>query len=176
MKDINLLLPKDEESLQRKKRVKVFNVIAVVFLLGIGAISFIIFISAQAINLSAIKKEQADTLIKISQFSKRQVKLFVLENRVNNIQTILSKRKHLPKAIGAILKKTPDRLLIQDLTVDDKNVVMIGQSISLSVIGEFINNLADMVAKKEIINAVTLNSLVFDESKNYYQISIKADL
>lgn len=176
MTDINFLLRRDEESLKRQKRVKILNFISVMLLIGIGVMSLIIFLLIQITNVSSIKKEQEDILRKISQFQNRKTKLFVLDNRINNIQEILEKRKDLSKVTSGLLTKTPARLSIENLQIDDKVISLTAQSTSLFAIGEFINNLTDMVRKKEIISSLTLDSLVFDESKNSYQVSIKSEL
>ena len=172
--NINLLLRTDEETLRRRKRVKALNFVALMFLAAIGGISLIIFLLIQIINPSAILREQNNIIKKISQFQNKQTKLFILNDRVENIEKILAKRKDLARITNVMLAKTPSRLFIEDLEVDDKTVIMTAYSTSLSAIGELINNLTDMVHKKEIINSLTLNTLVFDEGKNSYQVSVKA--
>lgn len=174
--NINLLLHTDEESLKRQKRVKILNLIAVMFLIGVGAISLLTFLLTQTINSSAILKEQNDVIEKISQFRDRQAKLFVLHNRIDNVEKVLEKRIDLSNVISGLLVKTPDRLFIEDLEVNDKTVSLTAKSTSLAAIGELINNLTDMVRKKEIITSLILNTLVFDEGKNSYQVSIKSEL
>ena len=72
------------------------------------------------------------------------------------------------------MAKIPGRLFIEDLEVDDKTVVITAYSTSLSAIGELINNLTETVRKKEIISSLTLSTLVFDEGKNSYQVSLNA--
>lgn len=174
--NINLLLRADEEALKRKKRAKTLNFISITFLVGVGGISFLIFLLIQIINPAGIKKEQNDIIEKISQVQNKQAKLFILNNRIDNIEKILQQRKDLAKVTNSLLTKTPSRLFIEDLEVDDKSVVMTASSTSLSAIGELINNLTDMVHKKEIISSLTLSTLVFDESKNSYQVSIRSEL
>lgn len=174
--NINLLLHADENELRRKRRVKTLNFIAIMVLAGVGAISLIIFLLIQITNPSAILKEQNDIREKISKSQNKQAKLGILNNRIGNIEKILKKRIDLGRVTNSLLAKTPGRLFIEDLEVDDKAVVMTAKSTSLLAIGELINNLTDMVRKKEIISSLTLSSLVFDESKNSYQVSIKADL
>lgn len=173
--NINLLLHADEESKRGQKRVKRLNFIAVMFLIGVGAISLLTFLSTQIINPSGIKREQQDVIGKISQFQDVGVKLFVLNNRIDNVEKVLGKRIDLSKELSGLLAKIPSRLFIEDLEVDDKTVRLTAQSTSLLAIGELINNLTDMVHKKEIISSLILNTLVFDESKNSYQVSIRAD-
>lgn len=174
--NINLLLRADEEALKRKSRVKALNFIAIMFLAGVGGISLLLFLLIQIINPQSIKKEQNDIIEKISQVQNKQAKLFILNNRIDNIEKILQQRKDLAKVTSSLLAKIPNRLFIEDLDVDDKTVTLTAQSTSLSAIGELINNLADMVRKKEIISSLTLSALVFDESKNSYQVSIKSEL
>lgn len=174
--DINLLLRKDDESLRRLRKAKILKLIAIILAIVIGALSFFVFILIQVINPPSIKKEQDETLRKMSQFQKKQAKLFILNDRIDNVAEILKKRKDLPKAVNTLLAKTPNLISIENLEIDDKFVVMVAYSTSLSAIGEFINNLTDMVRKKEIISSLTLNTLVFDEGKNNYSFSIKAEL
>ena len=172
--NINLLIQTNEESLRRQKRVKRLNFIAAALLVGVSAMSLIIFLLIQIISPSAILREQNNIIKKISQFQNKQAKLFILNDRVENIEKILAKRKDLARITNVMLAKTPSRLFIEDLEVDDKTIIITAYSASLSAIGELINNLTDMVHKKEIINSLTLNTLVFDEGKNSYQVSVKA--
>ena len=174
--NINLLLHADEQELRRRKRVKSLNFIAIMFLVGVGGISLLLFFLIQIINPLSIKREQSDIREKISKLQNKQAKLFVLNDRIDNIEKILQKRIDLGRVTNSLLAKTPGRLFIEDLEVDDKAVVLIAQSTSLLAIGELINNLTDMVRKKEIISSLTLSTLVFDEGKNSYQVSIKAEL
>lgn len=174
--NINLLLPIDEKSLSRKKRIKILSIIAVLFLIGIGVTSLVIFLLIQSTGIASIKEEQSNVMSKISQFRDKQAKLNIAENRINNITEILKIRKDLLKITSAILVKKPDSLLIEDIEVDGKVIALTARSTSLFYIGEFIDNLTEMVMKKEIISSLTLDSLVFDGEINSYQISIKSDL
>ncbi|MBI4089399.1 MAG: hypothetical protein HY424_01670 [Candidatus Levybacteria bacterium] len=173
--DINLLLRKDEESLRRQKRLKIFNFIAVFFLIELGVISLILFLLIQ-VNSFSSTKEKDDLLRRMSQLQEKRVKLFVLGNRIDGIQEILDKRKDLSKITSTILAKTPAKLSIEEFEIDNKIIVITANSSSLFPIGELINSLSDMAHKKEIISSLTLNSLVFDEIKNSYQVSVKSNL
>lgn len=174
--NINLLLQTDEESLKRQKRARRLNFIAITFLVVVGGISVILFLATQVVNPSAIVREQNVVLEQISKEQNKQAKFFILNNRIDNIEKILQKRLELGKVTNALLAKAPARLFIESLEVDDKQVFMTANSSSLLAIGELINNLTDMVRKKEIISSLTLTTLVFDESKNSYQVSIKSQL
>jgi len=174
--DINLLLRTNEESLKRKKRIKILNFAAIASLICIGLVSLIIFILIQTANPTAIKKEQEDVLGKISQFQDRQSKLFILNNRIENINKILKTRKDLSKTMNELLAKMPSNLSINNFEINNASIIIAGQSKSLYTIAEFINNLTDMVYRKEIIKSLTLNSLVLDAGSKTYQVSVKSDL
>ena len=174
--NINLLIHTDRETLDRKIRVKVLNFVAVILLISVGATSLIIFLVIQALNPASIKKEQEDVLKRMSQFQSKQVKLFILNNRVENIEKIMTKRLDLSMVTSALLAKTPSRLFIEDLEVASDAITLTASSTSLSAIGELISNLTDMVKKREIVTTLTLNSLVFNENRNTYQVSVKSEL
>lgn len=174
--NINLLLQTNEESRRRQKRIKRLNIIAYTLLIGIGCLSLVIFLLIQIINVSAILREQNEIIKKIAKLQNKQAKLFALNNRIGNIEKVLEKRIDLSKVTGGILAKIPSGLFIEDLEVDDKTITLTVSSTSLLEIGELINNLTDMVRKKEIINSLILNTLIFDESKNSYRVSIKSEV
>lgn len=174
--DINFLINTDQESIKKKKRIKIFNIVAFISLTSLGLISLILFLLVQAINVPSIKREQDEILQKTSLFQDRQIKLSILNNRIQNVQAVLDKRKNLSDTMMSILAKSPSRLSVGDLQIDDKTAVMTAQSPSLYEIGELINNLTDMARKKEVIKSLTLNGISFDEGKNTYQVSVKSDL
>lgn len=174
--NINLLIRTDEGSLKRRKRIRILNLIAVAMVVGVGLISLSIFIMIQAINLGSIEKRREDVLAKLSQYQIRQANLFVANDRVENIEKILATRKDFAKTMNGLLIKIPGNLSVDSFELDNKTVIINGQSKSLFAIGEFINNLTDMVRNKEIIKSLTLNSLTLDGGKNAYQISVKSEL
>ncbi|MBF8249677.1 MAG: hypothetical protein HW400_278 [Candidatus Levybacteria bacterium] len=174
--NINLLLRTDKESLKQKNRIRILNSVAVITLIIVVSISLGIFMLVQAANPESIKKEQADVIGKISQFQTRQAKLFIINNRVENIDEILKTRKDLTKTMSSLLAKIPRDLSVDNFEIDGSTVLITGQSNSLVAIGEFINNLTDMARKKEIIKSLTLNSLSLNVSGNSYQISVKSKL
>lgn len=173
--DINLLVYKDDESVRRLRKVKILNFAAVASLMGIGLISLIIFLLIQTINPSSMQKERDEILRKISQFQERKSKLFIVNDRINSIAEILEKRKNLPKTANMLLAKTPNKLLIENMEINDTIISLTAKSTSLAAIGELINNLTDMVRKKEI-SSLTLKSLSFDEVNNAYSVSIESEL
>jgi hypothetical protein len=173
--NINLLLQTDEESLRRKRRIKTFNFVAVASLVVIGLISLGIFMLIQIVYPESLKKEREDLLSKMSQFQNRQYNLFILDDRIGNISQIIGKGRNLPSTMNNILAKIPSQFSIDNFEIDDKTLVISGQSKSLFTVGELINNLTDMVKRKEIIKSLTLNSLTLDHGIGF-RISLKSEL
>jgi hypothetical protein len=174
--NINLLLRTDEESLKRKKRIKILNFVAAVSLISVCLISVGIFVSIKIINIGSIKKEWENVQAQMSQFQNRQSKLYILNNRVKNVDEILRTRKDFAKVTNGLIARMPSQFIVDSLVIDDKSVIIFGRSMSLYVIGEFIDNLTDMARKKEIIKSLTLSSLILDQSRNVYQVSVKSEL
>lgn len=174
--NINLLLKQDDESLKQQKKVKLSNFIAVIFLIVTGMTSLIVFLLIQLTDVSSIKKKHLDVAGKISDAQDKQARLFILNDRISNILEILDKRHDLSSVMSSILAKTPNNILVENMEIDYNVISMTVHSNSLFTIGEFINNLTDMVRKKDKINSLTLNSLVFDENKNSYTASIKSEM
>jgi len=174
--NINLLLHRDEELLKQKKKVKIFNFIAVVSLIIVGLISLSIFLLIQITNSSSVKKDQDDILKRISQFQNKQLKLFILNKRVESISKVMKARKDLAKITSGLLAKIPGELFIENFEASSQTVTLTGKSSSLMVIGELINNLTNMVRNKEIIKSLTLNSLSLERDSNIYTVSMESEL
>jgi len=174
--NINLLIHKDEESLKQKKRIRSFYFVAIVSMIVVGLISLSIFLLIQIVNSTSVKKDQEDTMRKISQFQNLQAKLFIINNRVEDIDKIMKTRKDLSKITSGLLAKIPSELSVGDFEVSDQTFILTGQSSSLVAIGELINNLTDMVRNKEIIKSLTLSSLTLEGIGEGYTVSIKSDL
>lgn len=174
--NINLLLPKDGESLKRKMKVRVFNIAAIISVFATGLMSIVVFLLIQAVSPVSVEREQEDVLRKLSQFQDRQAKLLIVNKKIEDISEILERRKDLHLVTGVLLSKVPSNLSIDSLEIDSKNVSITAQSASLFSIGELINNLTDMVRKKEILSSLTLNSLTFNEGQKNYQLTIKSEL
>jgi hypothetical protein len=174
--NINLLLRTDEESIKRKRSIKIFNFTAIASLILVGLISLGIFILIRIVNPDSLREEREDLLSRMSQFQSRQYNLFILNDRIENINQIMGKRGNISNTMNEILIKVPSQLSIESFEIDDKSIVITGQSKSLFTIGELINNLTDMVRRKEIIKSLTLNSLTLDRSIGVFRISIKSEL
>lgn len=173
--DINIILPKNLGQIEHQSRIKAARMIAFIFPLIVGAVSLGIFLFIQSINPASIIREQDDVKSQISKLDNRKIKLFLVNNRVDNIKDLLQRRKDFFKSIDTVLTQMPDDLLVDTMDMDNKIILLTITSPSLSSVDQFLNNLIVMAKKKELISSLTLNSLTFDETKNNYLVSLKSE-
>lgn len=174
--DINLLIKTDAKLLKQKKRLNIFRIIAVGFLVAVLLISTSIYLLNQRLSNSSIKKDQDSLLNQMLAVRKRQAKLTTINNRINNVSDLLKKRVDTHKIVNTLLGKVPDGISVEALEFAEKTISIKISSESLRPVDELINNLIGMGRKKEIINALTLDSLDVTEATGKYIVSIKASL
>lgn len=173
---INLILPKDKEFVRRQKKGKVLNGIAIVFPILIGIVSLVVFLITQAINPTAIRKQQDETVNEIAKLQDKKIKFFIVKDRLQNIDGILKKRINFAENINNLLSKAISGVSLVDLDINSKQVALTLSSPSLKSLDEFINSLILMVEKKDTIRSLKLESLTFNEKENEYLISLSSDL
>jgi len=173
--DINLLIKEDVKLLKHKKRVKMFRAVVLGSLVMVLMISGAIYTLNQRFSSSSIKKDQDSFLNQILNFRKKEAKLTIVNNRINNISNVLDKRIDSYRIVSTLLGKVPDGISVDNLEFSEKTIVINVSSETLRPIDDFINNLIDMAERKEIINALILNSLDVSEVGEY-SVSINAGL
>lgn len=176
MNNINLLLKKDEEKLNKKRQLRFLNIIAFTSILIVGLLSIIIFLFISGVNSGSLKKQEEDTLRKITSLKDKHAKLFILKYRIKNIAEILNAKKDLPKKSSTLIGQMPRDLSIGNLNIDEKTTSISFSADSLSDIARFIDNLVSLAKRKELISSLTLSYLIFDDIQNTYSVSLKADL
>jgi hypothetical protein len=174
--NINLLLPQDEKSLKERRRMKLVNLAAILSLLGVGFLSFIIFLMIDSVDINSVKRDQENILREINLLEEKQAKLIVVNDRIENVKKVLSDRRDLSFVMSSVLTRVPSNLEIADLSISDTSIVVTVVSSSLFPIGEFINNITVMVKEKEVINSLVVSSLIFDKSDNNYHAVLRSEL
>ena len=145
--------------------------------LGIVALlSVIAFFLNSQFSPTEVKREEDVVLQNLSALSKKQAKLFIVNNRIQSITTILNRRADYYKILNFIIGKIPTEVFIDRIEVDRKKISLTISSNSLIPINTLINNFVDMVRKKETITSLTLNSLTLNVKTGKYSISLDASL
>ena len=174
--NVNLVLPKDKKSLEQQKRLIIVRIAAIVSPMVVGIISLIIFLVTQAVNPVSLKKQQEETINKITKLQDTKIKLFIVNDRLDKINELLEKRRNFSDDINILLSKTPNEVFFENLEFDNLALLLTVYSASLRGIDEFINNLIDMAEKKEVILSLVIDTLTFDKDKNNYSVSLKSKL
>lgn len=174
--DINLLVSKDANYLRQKKTLSLVRLVAFAFLGIVTLLSVIAFFLNSQFSPALIKNQEDTVLQSLSALNKKQAKLFVVNNRVTNIATILNKRVDYYIILNNTLDKIPTNVSIDRIEVDKKQISLTISSNSLIPIDTLINNFVDMVKNKKLINSLTLNSLTLNAKTSQYSISLNASL
>ncbi|MDO8620797.1 MAG: hypothetical protein Q7R31_00720 [Candidatus Levybacteria bacterium] len=174
--DINLLVGKDANYLRQKKLLSLVRLMAFASLGIVALLSVIAFFLNSQFSPTEVKKEEDVILQNLSTLSKKQAKLFIINNRIQNITTILNSRVDYYKILNFIIGKIPAEVSIDRIEVDKKKISLTISSNSLIPINTLINNFVDMVRKKETITSLTLNSLTLSVKTSKYSISLDASL
>ncbi len=174
--DVNLIIPKDKEYIEQQKRIRIAKTIAIIIPLIVGAISLGLFLLTAAINPSSIKLQQQEVLSEISKYQQKKINLFIINDRLNNINSFLKNRRDLASEISAIVTNLPQDSAIDGFEMDEKEVRIKVSSGNLLSINSLIDNLINMVEERLIINSLTLESLSFDEAKSIYSVSLRSEI
>ncbi len=174
--DINLLVSKDANYLRQKKILSLARLVAFTSLGIVTLLSVIAFFLNSQFSPTLIKSQEDTVMQSLSKQSKKQAKLFVVNNRITNITTVLNKRVDYYKILSLILDKIPTNVSIDRIEVGKKQISLTISSNSLIPIDTLINNFVDMVRNKKLINSLTLNSLALNAKTSQYSISLSASL
>lgn len=171
--DINLLIKKDIKLLKQQKRVLAFRVLAIGLLVVMLIFSIATFLLNKRFSSPSISQEDPESFLnQMAVLKKKEAKLNLINNRINNISNFLDKRTDTYKILNTLLGKVPEGILLDSLELTQSTADIKASSYSLSSMDSLISNLIDMATRKEIINRVKLNSLDADSKEGKYAISI----
>lgn len=172
--DINLVSPKDDQSVIEKKRLRIVRNIAYVLAGIVVLFSIIVFIISTSFSNSSIKKQQESAINQLSMLKDKSAKVFVINNRILNIEKVLKQRNDF-SSIESLLQIIPSSVKTNSLNFSEENISLTLISSSLLPLDDLINKYLDKVAKKQIIKNLSINSLNINEKTGNYFLTIKAD-
>ncbi len=164
MQNISInLLPKElRVSREQEVRKSKFNKLSVGFLILtiILTVGVLLLKTTQVFNTRSINREIKDTQQKIGNYKTEEGLLYMLQDRLDTIQSTNS------KASGPVLAfNLTEKLLVPGITINsfnvDKsnNIQLTGQADSLDSLQKFFNNLVDSSQNEGRIMNVKINSL-----------------
>lgn len=174
--DINLVSSKNSQIESELRILNLLRFTAVAMLITVALVSISIFVISVQVPLADIKREETSTLTQISQLHKKLATYYLIKDRINNINTLLSTRKDYTKTINPILAKVPSDLAIDDLDVENNKIILTVSGNSLVGINNIINNLVNTSDKKKYLKDLTIDSLSLNSIIGKYSVTFTANL
>ena len=166
---INLIATKNQTILTPfLKKIRVIRFIAVGLLFTVAVSSTILFILIALSPLPALKKQEQATLATLAEFHPDIARLMILNERVNRISTIISKRPDYNTVLNAVKSKLSPETNIISLQLGKKDLSLTISSKSLTGLNSFIDGIMSQTGKDKIFTHATLNDLSLDGTKNEY--------
>lgn len=192
IKDINFLAVKNKSQARRQKGLLIIRVIAVLFLIVLGFSTGLAYYLSSSIYPKSLKKEQDSLTQTLNSLRTKQVKLTVINNRLNTVSEILSKRSSISdktsgqepegsrkdnysKIISKFSESIPEGVTMDNFKADKDSIILSFSSNSLLPIEILVDNLVAL-GREKVISFLTLDSLSLNQGSGTYLLSLKASL
>jgi hypothetical protein len=136
----------------------------------------LVFVLNITLPTESVKKEQQSTIVGISLFDKKLAQYVLLDDRVKNISSLISKRKNYVPNIYKIFGKISDDTSVDMLSIQTGQLALTVSSGSLPSINKFIDDLVAFGVSGKIIKNVIIQGLTLNVDSGKYSLSIKADI
>lgn len=173
---INLVSGKSYQLEKELKRLKIIRIAAITSLVFVSLISILLFIITVTLPISAVKKDQQQTLGNIGNLHKKLIKYSFINDRVKNIADIMKKRKNYSLISDSLLSKAPADLSIDAFSIESETVILTVSGVSLIPLNKFIDDLIILGDKGKIIKNVSIESLILNVDTGKYSLSMQADV
>lgn len=174
--DINLVSNKNSQIESELRILYILRFTAVAMLITVALVSISIFVISVQIPLAELRREEDATIAQISQMHKKLATYYLIKDRINNINTLISTRKDYTKTIKPLLAKLSNDLEIDDLDVENNKIILTVSGSSLVGINNIINDLVDLSSKMQYIQNLKIDSLNLNSTQGDYAVTFKADL
>jgi hypothetical protein len=172
-KGINLLTEKKIDKAGRLfQSLKVLRIIAVSLLFVVSLSSIILFILISFSPLPTLKQQEQERKIILSHFNSEIVKLHILNERLNTIDEIMSKRTSFDDKINLITSQIPSGVMLKSLTIEKNTINVILASNSLLSFDTFLNNVMNLSENKKESFRITINNLTQVERDSSFVLDI----
>lgn len=173
--DINLTSGVLVESASKSKSLKILRIAAFISIIFTAAASILLFFLINQISPSNIKKQEDKVLLSIKFLRDKQAKIAIINSKIADISKILNSRINYESEMNLLLEKIPNGVLVNSLGIDKTKVTITVSSNSLSSIDKMLNSFFEMIAKKQLINSITIQNISSDPISSTYSLSAKAN-
>lgn len=172
MNDINLLFKKEDSSRLLKKALSITKAASYLFPGIILIFAVVLFILKLGSPLPGLKEEETRLATQLDLLKEPYGKIFILHDRLGNIEEIVSERIDYVGNINIILDNTPSDVAIESLAITDVDLRMTASSFSLLSIDTMLNNMTNLAKEKKIFTSVTLKSMSLNEGSGRFFATI----
>lgn len=127
-------------------------------------------------QLPQFQKNENDLLSSMSFFQTKIIKYVLFTDRLNNIESIFSKRTLFDAKIDELMPIISSELKIHNISMDKKKLSLTATTLSLSSIETFTDKLKEMVDNKKLFSRVSFGGITVNQKKGEYSFTIEADL
>ncbi len=173
--DINLASGVLVESASKNKTLKILRISAISGVIFLAATSILLFLLINQISPDKVKKQEDQILFSIKLLHERQAKIAIVNSKISDISKILDSRTNYEFEMNSFLEKIPNDVSVNSLEIDKAKVTITVSSNSLSSIDKMLNSFLEMIARKQIIKSITIQSISSDPISSTYNLSIKAN-
>ncbi|OGH18471.1 MAG: hypothetical protein A3F31_01670 [Candidatus Levybacteria bacterium RIFCSPHIGHO2_12_FULL_38_12] len=174
-KGINLL-PSKKGGLDKQKRIlKLLRTVSIVVLVFLFTSFVTLFFINRQFSPDKVKQEERVVLANYSAINSRMAKLFLIHDRLSEIDRILSRRVPFEAKTTEIKKQVPRDMSIDSMRITPSLMEMTATSVSLSSINSMLDNFTQMANEKNLFKSVVLNGIGFDGKEKYF-VTLKIQL
>lgn len=173
--NINLVSSKTEQLERELKRLKALKIIAVASLAVVALISILLFVITLTLPVSSVKKDQEQTLSSISSLHEKLVKYSLINDRLNNIASLIKSRKNYVLLVNTVLNKLPADLAVDSMTIEGKTFTLVISGASLTPIDKFIEDITVLGDEEKIIKNLVVQGLLVNAESGKYTLTLEAD-
>lgn len=175
-KGINLLPSKQKQHASGKLFVQILRYTAVGFMFVVTVSSLVVFILKIQTPLTHLQSEEKILHANLSSLNTRKVKYFVLNDRLKNISSLISKRSHLEEVLNVLHAQIPGGVSLDSLRVDTTSLTLVASSPSLATLGTTLDKLVEVGTSQKLLKKITLDTLIFDSKRGVYTLTFRSTL
>ncbi|MBI2034151.1 MAG: hypothetical protein HYT11_00265 [Candidatus Levybacteria bacterium] len=173
--DINLLSSLKQRKKSGKATSRLRN-LAVGMLLFVTAASMTVFFLIISSPLPSLIKERDSEISDLKKYNKQLEFLANTRDRLSHASKIVLERKRFDNAFALTQSVLPSEVSITGYDFSTSSVSFTVSALSLGPLDLFLHDIGDIIEQGEQFRALTLSSLVFDEAKNVYELTVSLAL
>lgn len=167
MSDINLLPNKNKRSVRLHKIFGFLRVVSL-SLFGVVCLATIVAIFMQVFSpLTSLKNRHESLLSELGGYNNRIAKYLLLQDRMQNIQAVLTGRTKFETTLAAVIKELPAEVSVKTLFIDDTQMTIVVVSQDLTQIDQFIKSVTQKSPVEKSKRVTVHNVAYVNSGKNY---------